>query len=101
MLTAPEGVGAGSQQALPQVAASKDLALTQRHVSEVMAGRTALVTFERLQLSVIDKAPLLHPISASTHVLIKSGLFLQHPWQTRVIEKSHDHLWPTMFVRQL
>ena len=59
MLTAPDGVGARSQQPLLEVARTQHLALPEGDVPEVLAGRTALVTFEGFKVSVINKAPLL------------------------------------------
>ena len=72
MLAGLEGMGARSEQGLSQVAATQHLALAQDGESEMAAGRTALVPFEGLKLSVIDKAPLLHQApSCSTPVLLQ------------------------------
>ena len=60
MFAALQWMGARSEQGLSQVAATQHLALAQDGESEMAAGRTALVPFEGLKLSVIDKAPLLH-----------------------------------------
>ena len=60
MFAALQWMGARSEQGLSQVAATQHLALAQDSESEMAAGRTALVPFEGLKLSVIDKAPLLH-----------------------------------------
>lgn len=53
-------MGPRSQEPLPEVTRAKDLALTQRHVPEVGAGRTALMPPEGIKLPVIHKVPLLH-----------------------------------------
>lgn len=56
---------------------TKDLALTKGHVPKVLAGGTALETFEAFQLTVVDKGPLLHAIRASTPVLVE----VRRVWQ--------------------
>ena len=62
MFAALQWMGARSEQGLSQVAATQHLALAQDGESEMAAGRTALVPFEGLKLSVIDKAPPLHQV---------------------------------------
>ena len=72
-------MGARRQQSLSEMARAQYLALTQRHVSEVGAGGTALVAHERIQLPVAQKAPLLHqPVSSSTAALVT---LVAAPWQ--------------------
>ena len=60
MLTALEGVGTRGQQALSEVTAAEHLTLTEGHVPEVIAGRTASVPPEGIKLPVIQETPLLH-----------------------------------------
>ena len=71
MLAAPERVGSRGQQALSQVAGAQHLALTQRHVSEMITGGAAPMPSEGLKLPVVQETPLLHqPASSSTAALI-------------------------------
>ena len=60
MLTALQRVGARGQQALSQVAGAQHLALTQRHVSEVITGGAASMPPEGLKLPVVQETPPLH-----------------------------------------
>ena len=60
MFAALQWMGARSEQGLSQVAATQHLALAQDGESEMAAGRTALVPFEGLKLSVVQETPLLH-----------------------------------------
>lgn len=55
-------MGPRSQETLLQVASTKHLALGQGDVAEVVTGRTALVSLEGIQLTVIDKWPMLHTV---------------------------------------
>ena len=71
MLAAPERVGSRGQQALSQVAGAQHLALTQRHVSEMITGGAAPMPSEGLKLPVVQETPLLHqPAGSSTAALI-------------------------------
>ena len=66
MLAAPERVGSRGQQALSEMAGAQHLALTQRHVSEVITGGAAPMPSEGLKLPVVQETPLLHqPVSSS------------------------------------
>ena len=72
-------MGARSQQSLSEMARAQYLALTQRHVSEVITGGAAPMPPERIQLPVVQKRPLLHqPVSSSIAVLIA---LVAAPWQ--------------------
>ena len=73
MFAALQWMGARSEQGLSQVAATQHLALAQDGESEMAAGRTALVPFEGLKLSVIDKAPLLHQAPLLQYVCTTPG----------------------------
>ena len=72
-------MGARIQQSLSEMARAQYLALTQRHVSEVITGGAAPMPPERIQLPVAQKRPLLHqPFSSSTVALIA---LVAAPWQ--------------------
>ena len=68
MLTAPEGMGARGQESLLELARTQHLALPKGDVAEVVASRAALMAPEGFQLSVIDKAPLLHQPSIAVRL---------------------------------
>ena len=57
-------MGPRGQETLLQVTRPEDLALPQGDKAEVMAGRTASVALEGIQLTVSDKPPLLHSSQA-------------------------------------
>ena len=60
------------QQSSPQeVASQQGVAVTVDPVAEVLAGDAHLIREALGQLSVINKAPLLHAITASTSVLFQ------------------------------
>ena len=86
MLAAPERVGSRGQQALSEMAGAQHLALTQRHVSEVITGGAAPMPSEGLKPPVVQETPLLHqPVSSSTNVLIA---LVAAPWQA--VPKHHQ-----------
>ena len=60
-------MGPRSQETSLQVARPQHLALPQGDVTEVVACRTAFLALEGIQLTVIDKPPLLHGSSAAVH----------------------------------
>ena len=64
VLTALQRVGARRQQAFSEATGAKHLALTKRDVTEVVAGRTTLVTPKGVQIPVVHKPPLLHRLLA-------------------------------------
>ena len=51
-----------------EMAGAQHLALTQRHVSEVITGGTASMALEGIQLTVIHKTPLLHQLSVAVRL---------------------------------
>ena len=60
VLTALQWVGPRGEKTLLQAAGAQHLALAEGDVAEVIAGRTALVPPEGIQLAFVQETPFLH-----------------------------------------
>ena len=77
---------------LPEVAAHHRVAVLVDAIDEVLAGHADHAAFPVLQVTVVDKTPLLHHTRASTPVLVAVLCWRQlaqvHRWSRRMSVRS-------------